>query len=86
MAVVLEVGCVYCVAVVLKIGWVNCMAVLDMCFLNPCFMFCVGVLVSVLATIWRGEVWVFCGLKSCFEVKNFSIFPFFAIFAFILFC
>ena len=48
MAVVLKVGCVYCVAVVLKIGWVNCVAVLDMCFLNPCFMFCVGVLVSVL--------------------------------------
>ena len=86
MAVGLKVGCVYCVDVVLKIGWVNCVAVLDMYFLNPCYMFCVGVLVSVLGTVWRGEVWVFRGLKSCFEVKNFSIFAFFAVFAFTLFC
>ena len=86
MAVGLKVGCVYCVDVVLKIGWVNCVAVLDMYFLNPCYMFCVGVLVSVLGTVWRGEVWVFRGLKSCFEVKNFSIFAFFAVFAFALFC
>ena len=83
---VLKVGCVYCVAVVLKIGWVNCVAVLDMYFLNPCYMFCVGVLVSVLGTVWRGKVWVFRGLKSCFEVKKFSIFAFFAVFAFTLFC
>ena len=86
MAVGLKVGCVYCVFAVLKIGWVNCVAVLDMYFLNPCYMFCVGVLVSVLGTVWRGEVWVFRGLKSCFEVKNFSIFAFFAVFAFTLFC
>ena len=86
MAVGLKVGCVYCVDMVLKIGWVNCVAVLDMYFLNPCYMFCVGVLVSVLGTVWRGEVWVFRGLKSCFEVKNFSIFAFFAVFAFTLFC
>ena len=42
MAVLLKVAQVYLVAVVVKIGWVYCVAVVDMCFLNPCCMFCGG--------------------------------------------
>ena len=47
---------------------------------------CGGGGISLRNSMERRSEWVFRGLKSCFEVKNFSIFPFFAIFAFILFC
>ena len=56
VAVVLKVGLVYCVAVVLKIGWVYCVMVVDMCFLKPSCMFCVMVVISVLGSVWVGEV------------------------------
>ena len=46
-------------------------------------MFCVLGVVSVIETVWLGEV---RGLKSWFEVMNFFISTFFAIFEFILFC
>ena len=56
VAVVLKDGWVYCVAVVLKIGWVYCVTVVDMCFLKSCCMFCVMVVISVLGSVWVGEV------------------------------
>ena len=56
MAVVLKVGWVYCVAVVLKIDWVYCVAAVDMCFLKPCCMVCVIVVISALGSLWMGEV------------------------------
>ena len=46
-------------------------------------MFCVVVVVLVIETVWIGEVH---GLKSWFEVMNFFILTFFAVFEFILFC
>ena len=46
-------------------------------------MFCVVVVVLVKETVWIGEV---RGLKSWFEVMNFFILTFFAVFEFILFC
>ena len=56
MAVVLKVGWMYCVAMVLKIGWMYCVPAVDMCFLKPCCMVCVMAVISVLGSVWIGEV------------------------------
>ena len=56
VAVVLNFKWVYCVGVVLRIGWVYCVAVVDMLFLKPCCMLCMMVGISVLGSVWIGEV------------------------------
>ena len=43
-------------AVVLKIGWMYCVVAVDMCFLKPCCMVCVMVVISLLGSVWIGEV------------------------------
>ena len=51
-----EFGRVYCAPVVLKVGWGYWVAVLDMCLLKPCYMFFVMMVISVLGSVWVGEV------------------------------
>ena len=51
-----EFGRACCAPVVLKVGWVYCVAVLDMCLLKPCYMFFMMMVISVLGSVWVGEV------------------------------